>query len=78
MPDDTSKVYFGAWFELEDEDGQSREYRLVGPDEVGDDERYVSMDSPLGRAVRGKKIDDELAVPAPAGERSYVIVAVRY
>jgi transcription elongation factor GreB len=77
-PADTSKVYFGAWFELEDEDGGVREYRLVGPDEVGDDERYVSMDSPLGRAVRGRKVDDELVVPTPSGERTYVVIGVRY
>lgn len=77
-PADTSRVYFGAWFEVEDEDGEAHEYRLVGPDEVGDDERYVSMDSPLGRAVRGKKIDDELTVRTPAGERTYVVIAVRY
>jgi len=77
-PSDTSRVYFGAWFELEDFDGNVREYRLVGPDEVGDDERYVSIDSPLGRAVRGKRIDDELTVRTPAGERSYVVIDVSY
>jgi len=77
-PADPTRIYFGAWFELEDADGETREYRLVGPDEVGDDERYVSMDSPLGRAVRGRKVDDEIRVAAPGGERTYVVVGVRY
>src|SRR5690606_6663175 len=76
-PADTSKIYFGAWFELEDENGERSEYRLVGPDEVGDD-RYVSMDSPLGRAVRGRTLDDEITVRSPGGERTYVVLGVRY
>jgi transcription elongation factor GreB len=77
-PADTGKVYFGAWFELEDENGELFEYRLVGPDEAGDDDRYVSMDAPLGRTVLAKKIGDELTVRSPAGERCYVVIAVRY
>ncbi|MFO7285672.1 MAG: transcription elongation factor GreB [Gammaproteobacteria bacterium] len=77
-PADTGRIYFGAWFELEDEHGQKREYRLVGPDEIGDDPRYVSMDSPLGRAVRGKAVDDELTVHTPHGEKWYAVVSIRY
>ncbi len=77
-PADTGKVYFGAWFEVEDEDGARREYRLVGPDEIGDDSRYVSMDSPLGRAVRSKAIGDELLVPTPDGEKWYAVIPIRY
>lgn len=77
-PADTRKIYFGAWFRIEDEDGETREHRLVGPDEVGDDPCYVSMDSPLGRAVRSKAAGDELTVSTPDGERWYTIAAVRY
>ncbi|HEX7079903.1 MAG TPA: transcription elongation factor GreB [Gammaproteobacteria bacterium] len=77
-PADPGKVYFGAWLELEDESGAVREYRIVGPDEVGDDERYVSIDSPLGRAVVSKPVGAEVTVRTPEGERVYTIVDVRY
>ena len=77
-PTDTGRIYFGAWFELEDEHGSRRELRLVGPDEIGDDPRYVSMDSPLGRAVRSKAVGDELVVQAPDGEKWYAVTVVRY
>jgi transcription elongation factor GreB len=77
-PSDTSKVYFGAWFELEGDDGARNEYRLVGPDEIAFASAYISMDSPLGRAVLGKPLDSEIAVRTPEGERRYRIAAVRY
>lgn len=79
VPDDTSKVYFGAWVELEDADsGELSEYRIVGPDEIGDAPGYVSMDAPLGRALLGKVLDSEVAVQTPEGERHYVICNIRY
>lgn len=77
-PSDRTRVFFGAWVELEDEDGQTREHRIVGPDEFDMDPRYVSMDAPLGRALLGRRLDDELTVPLPGGERRLVITAVRY
>jgi transcription elongation factor GreB len=77
-PSDTGRVYFGAWFGLADDAGDKRRYRLVGPDDVGVDERYVSIDSPLGRAVLGKTVDEELTVAAPEGERRYTVVDVEY
>ena len=77
-PSDTNKVFFGAWFELCDAAGAAKEYRLVGPDEFDFAADYVSMDSPLGRAVIGKAVGAEIAVPTPEGERVYEIVGVRY
>jgi transcription elongation factor GreB len=77
-PSDSGKIYFGAWFELEGEDGRRRRYRLVGPDEVGFAEEYVSIDSPLGRAARGKGLGDEVSVAAPEGERLYLVSRVDY
>ena len=62
QPSDTSKVYFGAWFELADDAGGRTEYRLVGPDEIDFAPDYISMDSPLGRAVLGKALDGEITV----------------
>ena len=77
-PTDPKRVFFGAWVELEDEAGQMREHRIVGPDEFDMDPRYVSMDAPLGRAVLGKRLDDEVKVALPGGEQRLVITAVRY
>jgi transcription elongation factor GreB len=77
-PGDPGRIFFGAWFELEDEAGEPRRYRLVGPDEVGFAADHVSIDSPLGRAVRGKALDDEVTVATPEGDRVYVVAAVEY
>jgi transcription elongation factor GreB len=77
LPSDTTKVFFGAWFELATADGK-REYRLVGPDEFDFAPDYISVDSPLGRAVLGKALGAEIAVPTPEGERRYELTAVRY
>lgn len=78
LPDDQQKVYFGAWVTLEDENGDTADYRLVGPDEVGDRPGYVSIDAPLGRALRGRQLDDEVTVVSPAGRSRYFIVEIRY
>jgi len=78
QPSDTSKVYFGAWFSMRGEDGMTKEYRLVGPDESSFAPEYVSMDSPLGRAVLGKAVGTRVIVTVPGGEQSYDLVAVRY
>jgi transcription elongation factor GreB len=75
---DSSRVYFGAWVELESADGARRWYRVVGPDEFDMASDYLSMDSPLGRSLLGKRLDDEFSVELPAGPQSYIIVGIRY
>jgi transcription elongation factor GreB len=77
-PSDPSRVFFGAWVTLEDDDGLEVEYRIVGPDEFDADKAYISMDAPLGRALMRKGIDDEVRVELPGGSRTYVVVAVSY
>jgi transcription elongation factor GreB len=77
-PSTTSKVFFGAWFELAEGDGRRVEYRLVGPDEFDFAPEYVSVDSPLGRAVLGKAPGADVTVSTPDGERHYELTAVRY
>jgi transcription elongation factor GreB len=77
-PADRSRVFFGAWVLLEDEAGAEVEYRVVGPDEFDAAANYISMDSPLGRALLRKGIDDEVRVEVPGGAKEYVVVAVRY
>ena len=51
MPGDTSKVFFGAWVEIEDDNGSTYEYRIVGPDETDPDKNYISIDSPMAKAL---------------------------
>jgi transcription elongation factor GreB len=75
---DPRRVHFGAWIRLEHADGKLRWYRIVGPDEFDMASDYVSMDSPLGRSLLGKRIDDEVWVALPGGPGSMVIVAVSY
>ncbi|HKQ12436.1 MAG TPA: transcription elongation factor GreB [Steroidobacteraceae bacterium] len=77
-PADRARVFFGAWVTLEDEAGEEVEYRIVGPDEFDAAPGYISMDSPLGRALMRKAIDDEVKVELPGGAKVYVVVGVKY
>jgi transcription elongation factor GreB len=77
-PDDRSRIFFGAWVQVEDEAGEESGFRIVGPDEIDPARRYVSMDSPLARALMGKRVDDEVTIEVPGGTRTYVIVGIRY
>jgi len=77
-PSDPQRVFFGAWVELEAEDGARSRYRIVGPDEFDMAPGYVSMDAPLGRSLLTRRLDDEVSVETPGGSRVYVIVAIEY
>ena len=77
-PDDRSRIFFGAWVRVEDEEGHEIELRIVGPDEIDPALRYVSMDSPLARALLRRRLDEEVTVEVPGGSRKYVVTEVRY
>jgi transcription elongation factor GreB len=77
-PADRRRVFFGAWVQLEAEDGTQSRYRVVGPDEFDMAPGYISMDSPLGKALLRRRIDEEITVETPGGSRLYVIVAIEY
>jgi transcription elongation factor GreB len=77
-PSDTSKAYFGAWVDLEDDQGTPLSVRLVGPDELDPALGHISVDSVLGRALLGKPCDSEISILTPSGERHYVIIDIRY
>lgn len=77
-PEGTEKVFFGAWVELEDEDGKAVCYRIVGADETDAERGYISIDSPVARALMGKRIGDEVSVRRPKGEATFSILSVRY
>src|SRR5271168_3159474 len=73
-PADPRRVFFGAWVLLEAKDVRRERYRIVGPDEFDMGPGYISMDSPLGRALLTRRLDDEVTVEAPGGSRLLVIV----
>ena len=77
-PADPRRVFFGACVQLEAEDGSRSRYRIVGPDEFDMAPGYISMDSPLGKALLRRRIDEEVSVHAPGGSRLYVILAIEY
>jgi len=77
-PDNPDRVYFGAWVTVEDEAGIEHHYRLVGPDEFDLASGRLSIDSPLARALLGKRVDDEVSFHSPGGERELLLTALRY
>lgn len=78
VPDDTSRVFFGAWVTVEYESGEETRYRIVGPDETDFKNNLISMDSPLGRALMRKALDDEVEVETPQGKQVLFIVDIEY
>ena len=78
LPSDRDKIFFGAWVTVEGEDGKKQTYRIVGPDEFDLKQNKLSMDSPLAKALLGKRIDDDIIFHSPSGERELYIVAVAY
>jgi len=77
-PDDTSTVYFGAWVEIEDIEGNVYKYRIVGPDESDADKGFISIDSPMAKALLRKTDGDEVIVSKPNGTAAFVITSVHY
>lgn len=78
-PDQAGKIYFGAWVELEDIDGNAMTFRIVGPEEIYDGATdYISVDSPMARACLGKQVDDEIIVRLPSGAKEWYVIGIRY
>ena len=80
-PRDTSKVFFAAWVTLADADDPSappQRLRLVGSDEIDSEKNWISIDSPMARALIGKSKNDEVEVKTPEGERYFTINAIEY
>lgn len=78
IPDDQSRVFFGAWVRLEHADGTEAEYRIVGPDEFDTKKGWISVDSPLARAILKKEEGDEVDVALPNGRETVCILDVQY
>ena len=73
------KVKFGAWVELEEiESGESKTYRIVGSEEADVEKGFISVTSPVARALINREPGDEVKVKTPGGLREYEIVDVRW
>lgn len=74
----SDRIEFGATIDVETEDGDSVTYQLVGEDEVDAKNKRISLKSPVGRALLGKRVGDDVLVNRPAGEIELVVTAIRY
>ncbi len=77
-PTDPKRVFFGAYVSVEDDDGAERTYRIVGADESDLDKGYISLDSPVARALLGKREGDEVRIKVPKGDVVYAVIGVEY
>ena len=78
LPGDQSKIFFGAWVSLENDQGEEFTVRIVGYDEIDAKLNWISVDSPLAQAVLGKCLDDEVKYPTPEGQKEACIVDIKY
>ncbi|EGQ8203389.1 transcription elongation factor GreB [Vibrio cholerae] len=78
-PQQEGKVFFGAWVEIENEAGDVKKFRIVGPEEIyGDAKDYISIDSPMARALLKKQVDEEFQVQTPTGIKEWFINSIEY
>lgn len=78
-PQQQGKVFFGASVEIENAAGEKKQFRIVGPEEIyGDAKGYISIDSPMARALLKKQVDDIAVVSTPSGDKEWFINAIHY
>jgi transcription elongation factor GreB len=77
-PTDPKRVFFGAWVTVEDDEGIEKTYRIVGADESDLERGFISIDSPVARALLGKREGDEVTVRVPRGDVVYTVSGVEY
>lgn len=73
-----NKVYFGATVELIDDDGKERTYRIVGADETDAKKHWISIDSPMAKALLGKEIDDEVSITIGDKTTTVAVESISY
>lgn len=72
------KVVFGATVTLLDDDDKPVKYQIVGQTEADAKGGRISYNSPLGRALIGRKLEDEVEVTVPSGDRYYVVSKIEF
>jgi len=77
LPSNDGKVGFGSTVTLENcDNGEKVTYQIVGPDESDIPSGKISIASPLGKALIGKEVDDEVSVKTPGGTKKYTILNI--
>lgn len=78
-PQQDGRVFFGAWVEIENEAGETKRFRIVGPEEIyGEHKDYISIDSPMARTLLKKQVDEECVVQTPEGEKVWFVNQIAY
>lgn len=77
-PDQNDRVFFGAWVELENDDGETLRFRITGYDEIFGRKDYISVDSPMARSLLKKEVDDEAIVKTEAATFIWYIKSIEY
>ena len=77
-PADPTKVFFGASVELEDTEGNIYKYCIVGPDEIDPGKNFISIDSPMAKALLRRTEGDEVTVDRPSGRAVFAINSIKY
>ena len=77
-PEQEGKVFFGAWVDIENEQGDTLHLRIVGYDEIFNRKDYISIDSPMARALLKKQVGDEARVNTEAGEFYWTVNHIEY
>ncbi len=77
-PQQQGKVFFGAWVEIENDDGDSLRFRIVGYDEIFGRRDYISIDAPMARALLKKEVGDSAVVNTPVGDAVWYVNQIDY
>ena len=72
------KVVFGATVTVLDDDDKPQRYQIVGQAEADARQGRISYDSPLGRALIGKQVGEEVEVTVPSGDRFYLVDKIEF
>ncbi|WPP02276.1 transcription elongation factor GreB [Pseudomonas sp. HR96] len=77
-PEQEGRVFFGAWVEIENDEGELKKFRIVGYDEIYGRNDYISIDSPMARALLKKQEGDEFVVQTPGGDALWYVTRIFY
>lgn len=73
-----NQIFFGASVALEKENGEKVSYRIVGPDETDAKRNFISIDSPLAKAILKKEVDDEVIISIGETKNLYTVLSIEY
>jgi len=77
-PQQEGRIFFGAWVEIENEAKEVMQLRIVGVDEIYDRKDYISINSPMAKALLKKEVGDEAIVSTPKGNVTWLVNSISY